>query len=470
MAKRRTRKSILKTIGIAGGIVFGVIVLLYIIGIFYFRNHFAFGTKINGVNCSLKSVAGAENKITDVVQNFEITVKERDGKTESINGKDINMDVVFDDSLADLVKKQSTVGWILHIGDSQEINSKVSVSYDRNKLDQIVNKLECMDPGKMKKPVDAFITYNGEKKEYEVNKEKVGTQVDTAVMLQKVQESVEGLCDTLDMVKEGCYVAPEYTADSDAVKSAVETANTYVNTQVTYDYTTDQVVVASEEISQWIQFDKNMKVTFDKAKVQEFVSNMAAKHDTIFTERTFHTSYKKDITISNGDYGWWTNRVAERKDLINFIKKGQSGTKEPVYYQKAVQRGADDIGDTYVEVNITRQHVLLYKDGKLIDEADCVSGRNSSPTPEGIFSVTYKDHTYEGHQVQLKGENYASDVDFFIPFYGNVGLHDASWRKSFGGSQYKNGGSHGCVNLPYHMAESIYNNVEKGMPVIVYEE
>ena len=123
-----------------------------------------------------------------------------------------------------------------------------------------------------------------------------------------------------------------------------------------------------------------------------------------------------------------------------------------------------------MEVNLTRQHVHLYKNGKLVDEADCVSGKTKSPTPAGIFSITYKDHTYEGHQVELTGEDYSSEVNFFIPFYGNVGLHDAGWRRSFGGTQYKTRGSHGCVNLPYHMAESIYNTVDKGMPVIVYEE
>ena len=135
-----------------------------------------------------------------------------------------------------------------------------------------------------------------------------------------------------------------------------------------------------------------------------------------------------------------------------------------------MQRGSDDLGDTYVEVNLTRQHVILYKNGKRYREADCVTGGPSSATPTGIYSVTYKDYTYEGHQVQLVGENYASDVNFFIPFSGNVGLHDASWRKSFGGSIYKTNGSHGCVNLPYDMAKAIFDTVEKGMPVIVYQE
>ena len=68
----------------------------------------------------------------------------------------------------------------------------------------------------------------------------------------------------------------------------------------------------------------------------------------------------------------------------------------------------------------------------------------------------------------MKGEDYESDVTYFMPFAYNVGLHDASWRSSFGGSIYKNCGSHGCINLPYDAADTIYKNVELGTPVVAY--
>jgi lipoprotein-anchoring transpeptidase ErfK/SrfK len=65
---------------------------------------------------------------------------------------------------------------------------------------------------------------------------------------------------------------------------------------------------------------------------------------------------------------------------------------------------------------------------------------------------------------------YSSDVTYWMPFNGNVGLHDADgWRHGkYGGSIYKTNGSHGCVNLPYSAAETIYATMEIGSPVIVY--
>ena len=468
--RRARRTSVSGVIGKIALIVAAIVFLVYFIGVIFFKSHFVIGTEINGVNCSMKNVASAEEKITKVVQNYEITVEARENKKETLNGKHFDMDVVFDDSMNDLLKEQNPFLWFLSFSKKSSKSVGVTISYNKEQLEQNVLQLECMQKASMQAPVNASIAYNSEKKQYEVVEEVLGTTVDTVQMQQAVADCVENLKETLSMEKEQCYVAPEYTKESDAVKEALEKANKYVATKVTYDYTTEQVEVNEEQISQWLVINEDMKVSFDKEKVQQFVSDMASKFDTIFTTRTFKTSYNEKITLTQGDYGWWTNRVEERKDLIRFIKKGVSGEKEPVYYQKAVKRGTNDIGDTYVEVNLTKQHVLLYKNGKKIKESDCVTGRNSSPTPTGIYSVTYKDYTYEGHQVQLVGENYASDVSFFIPFSGNVGLHDASWRRSFGGNQYKTQGSHGCVNLPYDMAKAIFDTVEKGMPVIVYEE
>ena len=52
-----------------------------------------------------------------------------------------------------------------------------------------------------------------------------------------------------------------------------------------------------------------------------------------------------------------------------------------------------------------------------------------------------------------------------MPIYGAVGLHDATWRWSFGGDIYTYNGSHGCVNLPLNTAAYIYNNVPTGTTV-----
>ena len=55
---------------------------------------------------------------------------------------------------------------------------------------------------------------------------------------------------------------------------------------------------------------------------------------------------------------------------------------------------------------------------------------------------------YKQKGATLKGPNYEAEVTYWMPFNGNIGIHDASWRYSFGGEIYKRNGTHGCVNAP----------------------
>ena len=121
-------------------------------------------------------------------------------------------------------------------------------------------------------------------------------------------------------------------------------------------------------------------------------------------------------------------------------------------------------GKTYIEVNISLQTMWYYKDGKLLVETPVVTGmKGSADTPTGFYSV------YERAQdTNLYGDDYVSHVDYWMAFLGGYGIHDASWRSTYGGSIYTYDGSHGCINTPYNAVRTIYNNSGIGTFVIVY--
>lgn len=140
-----------------------------------------------------------------------------------------------------------------------------------------------------------------------------------------------------------------------------------------------------------------------------------------------------------------------------FVEKGNM--KVGYVYNDSIEM----LPDLFVEVDISDQVVRLYKDKKILLVTDTVTGNPETPTYKGYFSVTYKEcDTY------LVGPGYRSHVDYWIPFDGDNGLHDASWRSTFGGDIYLENGSHGCVNLPNEAAETIYDNVEAGTKVLVH--
>lgn len=150
---------------------------------------------------------------------------------------------------------------------------------------------------------------------------------------------------------------------------------------------------------------------------------------------------------------------------MEILESGESQVREPVYFQKAASYDGSDYGNTYAEVNLTAQHMFFYKDGQMVLESDFVSGnqRRNFTTPPGIFGLTYKQR-----KAVLKGQGYASPVDFWMPFNGGIGFHDATWRGSFGGNIYKTNGSHGCINMPYAKAKELYDLVYTNVPVICY--
>jgi len=117
---------------------------------------------------------------------------------------------------------------------------------------------------------------------------------------------------------------------------------------------------------------------------------------------------------------------------------------------------------TYVVVDISDQMVSLYQDQDVIFTSNVVTGADSTPSDLGIFDIDSK-----SMNATLTGPGYSVPVTYWMPYNGGEGLHDASWRSSFGGQIYHNSGSHGCINMPDETAQTIYENVSVGDKVIV---
>lgn len=118
--------------------------------------------------------------------------------------------------------------------------------------------------------------------------------------------------------------------------------------------------------------------------------------------------------------------------------------------------------NAYIDISISEQVLRYYEYDELVLYSDIVTGINDG-TPVGDFSVVNK-----ARNVNLKGEDYVSFVNYWIAFLGySYGMHDASWRSSFGGSIYIYNGSHGCINMPYYKVQQLYYMVEIGTPVYI---
>ena len=206
--------------------------------------------------------------------------------------------------------------------------------------------------------------------------------------------------------------------------------NQYLDMSITYDFSDRTEILDGTMINDCLDINENNEVIVNADKVREYVDKVARKYNTFGDARNFKTSLGNDIVVSGGDYGWLMNRPAETEELVEIIKQRESVTRQPIYTQTGVKREVDDIGNTYVEIDYTSQHMWFYKEGNLIVETDVVTGDMSKDYGflSGTFPIVFKKR-----DTTLTGEDYASPVSFWMPFYRNVGIHDASWRK---GEQY----------------------------------
>lgn len=226
-------------------------------------------------------------------------------------------------------------------------------------------------------------------------------------------------------------------------------------------YLTDYDILPMDDIAKWIIISNG--IDFDKKKISEYVDGLSERYNTVGKERKFKTSDNEEIVISGGDYGWIVDKDKSIDNIYNALKNITSDGCLIAYEQTAATHNDLDFGTTYVEVSLSKQHLWYYKDGKLILETDVVTGMGGNATHKGVFAVTY---TEKGSY--LTGEGYKTWVDYWMPFDGGIGLHDASWRNSFGNEIYKTNGSHGCVNMPVDKAAELFGYLNRGDCVIVY--
>ena len=432
-----------------------------------YKTCFLPGTIVDGMDVTGKTASEVEDAIMEQLKGYTLTINGREGLSESITGESVGLYAEFDDTLDKAIASQKPMDWGKYrFGKAvNEVNTDALLRYSDDMLNEAVEGLSCMDEENMREPEDAKISdYDSVTGSYSIIKEDEGTELLEDKVKEAVATAIMSLAESVDLEEQGCYLAPSVTSEDEALKTACETMNKYVGAKITYKFGDKAETLNGNEIHNWLTVN-GTSVSVSESKAAEYVKNLASTCNTAYKPKTLKTSYGKTVTITTGNYGWKIDQAKETAALVSLIKNGEQTSREPEYSQKAASHSGNDYGNTYVEINLTAQHLYFYANGKLLVESDFVSGNAAKgwSTPAGAYSITYKQRN-----ATLKGQGYATPVSYWMPFNGGIGLHDANWRKTFGGTIYKNGGSHGCVNLPPAVAKTIYENISAGDPVLCY--
>ena len=446
------------------GIIVAAVLLLYLLISFYFTSHFFFSTTINGADVSFKSERQADQSIRRYTENYKLLLIEREGNTDVITGQEAGLEYKNKAYVKEALNEQKALHWIGSFFKKQEFISVNLCFYNENKLNLKLNQLNCFKQAKIE---PENVSYQYTDGHYQMVKEIYGNRIEKEKLKATVADSLLKGETKLDLDANSCYINPVYTMKSPKAYKTLRHLNKCASTHVTYLFGSKREVVDGNVIQYWIAVDENLDIILDKDKVRAYVKAMSKKYDTVGVKRSFKTSLGTMVDIEGGIYGWKIDQEGETSALAENINSGRILIREPVYIQKAVSRAGNEIGETYVEINITRQHMWFYKDGRLIAQGPVVTGNpnRGNATVTGAYMLNYKQ---EG--AVLSGPGYEAGVQYWMPFYGNIGIHDAKWRRAFGGEIYKKNGTHGCVNAPYYLAKTIYKHIESGIPIICYQE
>ena len=456
--KKKTRKKVLY--GILGGIL-GV----YLLGVVYSSFFFLNNTKINGKDVSFRSIKNAEQIIQKDADSYTLKIIFRNGE-ESLTPDDINAGVILKDDIKSINRKQNAVIWPLYMFDNSEYNVDYQIEYNEDDVLSYINTLSYMDAANMEKPEDAYVDFSDG--EARLIPETDGTVLQSKNVVAAIDKALDNYEYEIDLDAEDCYEKAKINSEDEKLNKALDNAEDFLEMKAQYDFGGYIYDIPKEELTRMAYINSFGRISIDKDEVTAYAQEFAEEFTTYHKDRKFITHDGKTILISGGYYGWEIDAEAEGEELYEALLAMEDFTKEPACTITGYSfSDMNDIGDNYVEIDLTDQHVYVFKDGKEVYDSLCVSGNESwgMGTPGGVYPITYIQRN-----AILRGPNYETPVAYWMPFNGGIGMHDATWKSKFGEDYYKYDGSHGCINLPLEAAAEIFELVEKGMPVVCYWE
>lgn len=449
-------------IGARIGIIIGAVVAAaYVAGVVFFSGHFLWNTSLNGVDVSGMTALQAQATIETLVQDYELQIQERENRTETIAGADIDLTYELTETAQQVMKRQNVWLWFYDGWKNKELQLEAEVSYDREKLMTEIQNLSALQEKNVTAPKEPEIVMTGDA--FTVKDGIEGTKLLFTPTHRAIRTGIRHMLAAVDLDKEGCYAKPQYTSEDRCITEAVDYLNAVKDMEILYQFGEESETLTGEQILDWIQISKNYDVTVDEEQVRSYIKYLQDTYEIRGQVINFHTSYGQNVDITSYIRSNDLNTETELEQLLSAIEDVDV-TEETQRFERDAQEMAS-VGDTYIEINLTAQHLYCYKNGSVILETDIVSGKPSTgcATPPGIYSIRSKTSP-----AILVGATYRTPVSYWMPFNGGIGLHDATWQSAYGGNLYLTKGSHGCINLPLDVAKFIYNNYSAGDTVVLY--
>lgn len=475
---KKKRRSGVKTGVLIGAGCAGALIAAYFIGAVSYQGKFLPRTYINSLSVAGMTTEEAHNALLKEKEVKDLTLITPKGEEAVFAASDFKAEYTLPSGALNEAANEGNFNWVTKLFKSSEYAVKYDYTYSEEDLRNLIQSYDW--GSEVSQNAKIIRTDSGK---FEIQPETLGDKFDTNKLINYVMEQLSAGKNTLNMEDSGCYDDYRAKITVSDLEEDLKVYNKYANCNITFDFDDRKKLLDNDTIISWMmQKEDGSFVTtsghdipLNQEAIAEFVSEMADETDTYGKDHEFYATLDGWITVpwTNAScYGWQIDQKATVSQIIDLIQQGDPVVVEPTYtaWGKGYTRQTDDIGTTYIEVDISAQHFWYYRNNEVIMDYDIVSGTETDPsrrTPRGICQIVghVKGKVLGTYAVQ----GYEQWVDFWMPFnYMGCGFHDLS-RGAYGGTIYRYNGSHGCLNMRWSEAQNLYNNIEDGLPVIVHD-
>ena len=445
------KKQILLSLGVSLLTMISLVLLL----LSFMEGRFFPGTRVNQLDLSLmKRKEAAEYFSNWKQEEFLLTLQDKEGNLEILTGKDIHLGYEPDFSE---VPKLDSFFILFSLGEKKDYNLKGKLFYDDAAVHDFAKNYAATHSTE-EKPRGKFLTAYVPGAGYLIGNEKKGGKISEEALEKAIQNAINEGKNFIKLEDAGVY---EEADKVEGLENLQEEKNNALPGVIRYNFSGEVIELNSDTTLSWF---KDGGEELDNGQVKQFVKKLKTYTDTSGVARSFKTEDGRILSLG-GKYGFSMSEKKEIKKLTDSLLARENIVRDAEYEMVALARGAEDIGNTYVEVDIGRQKIFYFENGELQLSSDCVTGNvaRRHGTPDGVYSLSYK-----AKNATLKGPDYEAKVNYWMPFNRGIGFHDALWRNRFGGSIYRNAGSHGCINLPFSSAQDLFQKVYQGIPVVCH--
>lgn len=459
------------------GIVVLVLLIVYLAGMLYYNDKFLNGTMVNGSDVGGMTLQKANGQLSKKVNGQSLKLIFNDGQSEVLQSAQLGVSYNKDNSLNQLMKNQNKWAWFIGFfkNEKNTLTDLIQIS-DENLTNGIASMEHAKEENQIA-PTDAYIQYKDGS--FSIIEETLGSKFNIEELVKNIKVALSEGKQQLDVTKANGYVKPQVYKDDQDLNNQLKAANEYCLSAITYTTPKGkEIALDGSTLITWLSKQDDGSYTKDesvfKEKLTAFVKELASQYNSIGATRTFTGKDGQSHTVSGGTYGFRVSTDSEVSALLKMINENKSENNRIPEHTGQLPSGENGgLGTTYLEINITKQHLWFVKDGSVVLESDFVSGKESDSTrltPSGTYYIYNKERNrvLRGTKQPNGKYEYESPVSYWMPFNKGIGLHDASWRSTFGRDIYINSGSHGCINLPTGFAGSLYSQIYVNLPVVVY--